>query len=69
MPDTALSLKNPKLLVEACRIGGDWTKAGSGSIAVTNPATGAEIARVPNAGAEETRRDLQEAASPASSSA
>ncbi|MDP4023853.1 NAD-dependent succinate-semialdehyde dehydrogenase [Methylobacterium sp. NEAU 140] len=56
MPDTALSLKNPKLLVEACLIGGDWTKAGSGSIAVTNPATGAEIARVPNAGAEETRR-------------
>ncbi len=60
MPD-ALSLKNPKLLVEACLIGGSWTKAGSSSIDVTNPATGAVIARVPNAGAEETRRAIQAA--------
>ena len=61
MPDAALPLKNPKLLVEACLIGGEWTKGGSGSIDVTNPATGAVVARVPNAGADETRRAIQAA--------
>ena len=61
MPDAAPSLRNPKLLVEACLIGGAWTKGGSGGIAVTNPATGAVIATVPNAGADETRRAIQAA--------
>ena len=61
MPDAALSLKNPALLVEACLIGGAWTKGESGSIAVTNPATGTVIARVPNVGADETRRAIQAA--------
>lgn len=60
MPETGarLTLKNPDLLVESCLIGGEWSKAGSGQIDVTNPATGAVIARVPSAGAEETRRAI-----------
>ncbi|NEX46696.1 NAD-dependent succinate-semialdehyde dehydrogenase [Pseudotabrizicola algicola] len=49
-------------------IGGAWVGAASGAVIdVTNPATGAVIARVPNAGAEETRRaiDAAHAAFPA----
>jgi len=63
MPETGgrLSLKNPELLVEACLIGGEWSKSGAGQIDVTNPATGAVIARVPNAGAEETKRAIHAA--------
>lgn len=62
MPETEpLSLKDPSLLVDACLIGGEWSKSGSGSIEVTNPATGAIIGRVPNAGAEETRKAIQAA--------
>lgn len=63
MPETGdrLTLKNPELLVEACLIGGEWSKSGAGQIDVTNPATGAVIARVPNAGAEETKRAIQAA--------
>jgi len=44
--------------VEACLIGGEWSVSGSGRIDVTNPATGAVIARVPSAGAEETKRAI-----------
>ncbi|WP_449410151.1 NAD-dependent succinate-semialdehyde dehydrogenase [Methylobacterium komagatae] len=60
MPETGghLKLNNPELLIEACLIGGEWSKSGSGQIDVTNPATGAVIARVPNAGAEETKRAI-----------
>ena len=60
MPETGgrLNLNNPALLVEACLIGGEWSTSGSGQIDVTNPATGAVIARVPNAGAEETKRAI-----------
>ncbi len=63
MPETGdrLTLKNPELLVEACLIGGEWSQSGAGQIDVTNPATGAVIARVPNAGAEETKRAIQAA--------
>ncbi|MBB5757767.1 succinate-semialdehyde dehydrogenase/glutarate-semialdehyde dehydrogenase [Methylorubrum rhodinum] len=61
MSDTALSLKNPKLLVEACRIGGAWSRSGDGVIAVTDPATGARIARVPNAGGAEARAAIHAA--------
>ena len=62
MPETdPLSLKDRALLVEACLIGGQWSEAGSGTIDVMNPATGAVIARVPNAGADETRRAIQAA--------
>lgn len=49
-------------------IGGAWVGADSGAVIdVTNPATGAVIARVPNAGADETRRaiDAAHAAFPA----
>ncbi len=60
MPETGghLKLNNPELLIEACLIGGEWSQSGSGRIDVTNPATGAVIARVPNAGAEETKRAI-----------
>ena len=59
MPETeTLSLKDPSLLVDACLVGGQWTESGSGSIEVTNPATGALLARVPNLGAEDTRRAI-----------
>jgi succinate-semialdehyde dehydrogenase/glutarate-semialdehyde dehydrogenase len=62
MPETeTLSLKDPSLLVDACLIGGEWSKSGTGSIEVNNPATGAIIARVPNAGTEETRRAIEAA--------
>ncbi|MDO9636951.1 MAG: NAD-dependent succinate-semialdehyde dehydrogenase [Pseudotabrizicola sp.] len=56
------------LVREANLIGGAWVGADSGTmIDVTNPATGAVIARVPNAGADETRRaiDAAHAAFPA----
>jgi succinate-semialdehyde dehydrogenase/glutarate-semialdehyde dehydrogenase len=57
MPETGArpTLKNPELLIESCLVGGEWSKAGSGRIDVTNPATGAVIAQVPSAGAEETK--------------
>lgn len=43
-------------------IGGAWVGADSGAVIdVTNPATGAVIARVPNAGADETRRAIDAA--------
>ncbi|PJF08520.1 NAD-dependent succinate-semialdehyde dehydrogenase [Pseudorhodobacter sp. MZDSW-24AT] len=56
------------LVREQNLIGGAWVGADSGAmIDVTNPATGAVIARVPNAGAAETRRaiDAAQAAFPA----
>ena len=56
------------LVREANLIGGAWVGADSGAmIDVTNPATGAVVARVPNAGAAETRRaiDAAHAAFPA----
>ena len=51
MPDAALPLKNPKLLVEACLIGGEWTKGGSGSIEVTNATPDLAVARKETFGA------------------
>lgn len=56
------------LVREANLIGGTWVGADSGTmIDVTNPANGTVIARVPNAGANETRRaiDAAHAAFPA----
>ena len=56
---THLALKDPGLLRQAMLIGGDWVQADSGeTIDVRNPATGALIARVPKAGAAETRRAI-----------
>ena len=48
-----LSLRDPSLLKDQCLIGGAWT--GSPEIDVTDPASGATIAAVPNFGADETR--------------
>ncbi|MFZ6647712.1 NAD-dependent succinate-semialdehyde dehydrogenase [Undibacterium sp. TJN25] len=64
---TRLSLRNPRLLVESCLIGGAWTNSGKGSTAVSNPANGETIATVPNAGTSETRAaiDAAHAAFPA----
>lgn len=54
-----LSLRDPSLLKEQCLIGGAWT--GSPEVAVTDPASGATIAAVPNFGAEETRQAIEAA--------
>ena len=62
MPDTeTLALNDPSLLVDACLIGADWSRPGPNPIDVTNPATGGLLARVPNVGAEETRRAIEAA--------
>ncbi len=56
------------LLREACYIDGEWIGADSGgTIAVNNPASGAQLGTVPNCGAAETRRAIEaaEAAFPA----
>jgi succinate-semialdehyde dehydrogenase/glutarate-semialdehyde dehydrogenase len=52
-------LKDPSLLREQCYIDGAWT--GSGSIAVTNPATGGEIGRIPSLGATEATAAIEAA--------
>ena len=63
-----LKLNDPGLLADRCLIGGEWCAADDGAtLAVTNPATGAVLARVPKMGRAETRRALEaaEAAWPA----
>jgi succinate-semialdehyde dehydrogenase / glutarate-semialdehyde dehydrogenase len=58
-----LKLKDPQLLREQCLIGGRWVSADhGGTLPVGNPATGAELGRIPNMGAEETRRAIAAAA-------
>ena len=53
------TLKDPALLRQACYIDGAWVDADDGdTIAVTDPATGAEIATVPRCGAAETERAI-----------
>ena len=54
-----LSLRDTSLLKEQCLIGGTWT--GSPEVGVTDPATGATIAAVPNFGADETRQAIEAA--------
>ena len=57
-----LDLKRPDLLRQQCYINGKWHDADSGeTIAVTNPATGAQVATIPKMGAEETRRAIEAA--------
>ena len=52
-------LTDPSLLKEQCYIDGVWCDADSGeTLAVTNPASGELIARVPKMGAAETRRAI-----------
>ena len=48
-----MKLKDPSLLREQCFVGGAWE--GTPATAVTDPATGATIARVPRFGSAETR--------------
>jgi succinate-semialdehyde dehydrogenase/glutarate-semialdehyde dehydrogenase len=58
-----MQLEDPSLLKQQCFIGGNWCAAdGGGAIDVQNPATGAKLATVPNAGAAETRRAIAAAA-------
>ncbi|MDR6447815.1 succinate-semialdehyde dehydrogenase/glutarate-semialdehyde dehydrogenase [Paraburkholderia terricola] len=55
----ALPLKDPGLLRQAMLIDGEWVPADSGeTLEVRNPATGERVARVPNGGANETRRAI-----------
>ncbi len=63
-----MKLQSPELLVQRCLIGCRWTEADDGAtLVVRNPASTAEIARVPACGAAETQRAIAaaEAALPA----
>lgn len=53
-------LKDPSLLREQCYIGGAWS--GTSTIAVTNPANGQTIAKVPHLGAAEATQAVEAAA-------
>ena len=56
-------LSDNNLLKTSCLIDGEWTGADSGqTFAVSNPATGALIATVPDCGVDETRRAIEAAA-------
>lgn len=52
-------LKDPSLLKEACYIDGVWV--GSPVFAVNNPATGIELAKVPQLGADDTTKAVEAA--------
>ncbi|MBB4304049.1 succinate-semialdehyde dehydrogenase/glutarate-semialdehyde dehydrogenase [Rhodobium orientis] len=54
-----MRLSDPSLLKEQCYINGQWV--GEPTMAVTDPATGAELAKVPQFGAEETREAIDKA--------
>jgi succinate-semialdehyde dehydrogenase/glutarate-semialdehyde dehydrogenase len=56
-----LTLTRPELLRHANFIGGQWTTAPAARLAVTDPATGALIAEVPDSGAAEARAALDAA--------
>ena len=55
-----LSLKDPKLFRDQCYIDGGWV-GGARSFAVTNPATGAVLAQVPDLGAADAKRAIEAA--------
>jgi succinate-semialdehyde dehydrogenase/glutarate-semialdehyde dehydrogenase len=55
-----LNLKDPSLLREQCFIDGQWVGADQ-VIAVTNPATGRTVAKVPKLGAQHTRQAIEAA--------
>jgi succinate-semialdehyde dehydrogenase/glutarate-semialdehyde dehydrogenase len=58
-----MQLKDPSLLKQQCFIDGTWCAAdGAATIDVKNPASGAKLGSVPNAGAAETRRAIAAAA-------
>lgn len=57
-----LTLKDPALLKQQCYIDGSWRDADqSGTIDVTNPATGELLGTIPKMGAAETRRAIEAA--------
>ncbi|MHB1360482.1 MAG: NAD-dependent succinate-semialdehyde dehydrogenase [Rhodocyclaceae bacterium] len=57
-----MQLRDPQLLRHQAFIAGAWAAADSGAtVAVTNPATGATLASVPDMGATETRRAIDAA--------
>jgi len=59
MPAYDFQLNDPALLRQQCLIGGHWQDAASGErFDVTDPASGAVIASVPLAGADETRQAI-----------
>ena len=59
----AAKLEDPGLFHELAYIDGAWVGADAGgSIAVTNPATGATLGHIPNMGTDETRRAIAAAA-------
>jgi succinate-semialdehyde dehydrogenase/glutarate-semialdehyde dehydrogenase len=59
-----MQIQDRALLRDRCYVGGDWIAAdGAGWLAVTDPARGATIARVPDLGAAETRRAISSAES------
>jgi succinate-semialdehyde dehydrogenase/glutarate-semialdehyde dehydrogenase len=58
-----LNLSDPTLFVQAALIDGEWVQAdGGGTIAVTDPSTGATIGHVPDLGRAETKRAIDAAA-------
>ncbi|MGH8442562.1 MAG: aldehyde dehydrogenase family protein, partial [Nevskiaceae bacterium] len=57
---SALKLNDPSLLESRALIGGEWLTA-KPTITVRNPATGAELAQVPNLDAAATRRAIDAA--------
>ena len=56
-----MQLKDPSLLKTGLFINGEW-RDGSGTLAVTNPATGTTLADIANAGAAETTQAIDAAA-------
>jgi succinate-semialdehyde dehydrogenase/glutarate-semialdehyde dehydrogenase len=57
-----MQLRAPELLRQQAFIAGAWVSADSGaSVAILNPATGAQLAAVPDMGAAETRRAIDAA--------
>jgi succinate-semialdehyde dehydrogenase / glutarate-semialdehyde dehydrogenase len=60
--DFMMQLNDPHLLRQQAWLDGKWADADSGaSIAVTNPATGMQLATIPNMGMAETRRAIDAA--------
>ncbi|WP_020205446.1 NADP-dependent succinate-semialdehyde dehydrogenase, partial [Cupriavidus sp. WS] len=55
-----LNLQDPSLLRQQCYVDGRWID-GERHIDVTNPATGARVAQVPQLGADETRQAIEAA--------
>ncbi len=54
-----MQLNDSTLVREQCYLNGQWT--GKGEIPVIDPATGEELARVPNMGAAQTRQAIEDA--------